>query len=280
MIAPHSFATMKRRSDPFQGDAMQAKWFIAILVPSLLGGCALFNSMVDRAMDAAGGKIGEAVGNQIGTSAASDIKAQIYSPEMIQSSALSLFTTLYYFGGYTFATKAYAPGQYTEWELTNDSKTTIFERAFLEKEANGREWWKVSEAHQDGSDGMAFEALLTPVRRDGTQQIVRMRAMMPGQKSFNEVPLSQESSWRLRPAMRVSSESMEGATLGWEPVKTPAGLFKARHVRYGLGETHLDWWLCDEVPGGVVKYDLPRSQDGQAAVMQLVKFGTVSPSQF
>jgi hypothetical protein len=53
---------------------------------------------------------------------------------------------------------------------------------------------------------------------------------------------------------KPTKESIEGATIGVEDVKTPAGSFKAKHVRFGQGGGTLDWWLDDTAVGGWVKF--------------------------
>jgi len=69
-----------------------------------------------------------------------------------------------------------------------------------------------------------------------------------------EVPLTEESVYV--PPAEVSDESIKGATVGREEVKTPAGTFTADHVVFmsSAGEGNIEWWITDKVPGGVVKY--------------------------
>lgn len=263
---------------------MKAGLFVALLVPSLLSGCSFLGRFVDQAMDSAGGKVGNAVGDQVGMAMSAQVKSHLqpYTAEMTQQAALGLFTSLYYFGGYAWATKAYKPGEYTQWETQDEDGVTLYEKAYLKREADGKEWWRVRQTPNGGSGELIFEALLAVPGANGAQQILRLRAQLPGQENVSEVPIAkgEQSKWQLRPAARLTADSVEGATLGWEPVKSKAGLFKARHVRYLFGGGHMDWWLCNDVPGGVVKFNAHASGngEGEAATLQLSKFGSGAKS--
>ena len=54
---------------------------------------------------------------------------------------------------------------------------------------------------------------------------------------------------------RLTRESMEGAIVGSETVRVPAGSYTAQHLRYGgMDAGTYEWWLVDDVPGGMVRY--------------------------
>ena len=256
---------------------MNTRLLLALTVasPLALGGCA---SLLDRVMDAAGDRagsmIGDAIGERVGQAVAGHtlVAMNQLTPELTQAYAMGVFMTLYYHGGYAWSGRAYQVGEYTQWQGHQMTQGDFFEKAFLKREADGSEWWRVRV--QDSSDGQmeeaVFEALFSKPDADGTQYIRRMRAKLPGQAAGAEVPISEANrqGWVLRPAARLTPESLEGATVGNEMVKVPAGGFASRHVRFMQGAGQIDWWLSDKVPGGLVKYTV-RGEDGEEASMQL-----------
>lgn len=261
---------------------MKCPLALAILLPSLLGGCSFFQSAIDQAEDVAGGKVGSAIGDRVGTAIAGKTVPAYdqMSPQMTQAYAMGLFASVFYYGGYSWTGRPYRPGEYTQW--SSDDKGTFFEKAFLKTEANGQEWWRVTTRDKDeeGKDAV-FEALFSKPDANAEQQIVRMRAKMPNETTASEVPITEEnkSGWVLRPSVRLRPESMQGATIGYETITVPAGSFRTRHVRFAQMGAHVDWWLSDDVPGGMVKYSVTGSDDEEHAVLQLAKTGKDAKSR-
>ncbi len=160
-----------------------------------------------------------------------------------------IFSYTFTAGGYWLGEEAYKEGEYTKfkWQPTDD-EPVIMEKAFLKRLDDGNEWWRVSWADNDG-DTWIYEALLSPTE----EKMIRLRARdVDGNEG--EVPLTEESVYV--PPAAVSDESIKGATVGREEVKTPAGTFTADHVVFmsSAGEGNIEWWITDKVPGGVVKY--------------------------
>lgn len=251
----------------------------ALTLPLLLGGCAsLLEQAMNSAGDRAGSVIGDAIGQRVGEAVAGQtmIAMNQLTPELTQAYAMGVFMTLYYHGGYAWNGKTYQVGDFTQWEGHDMTQGDLFEKAFLKREKDGSEWWRVRvEENQNGKkDEAVFEALFSKPAADGTQTIRRMRARLPGQKTGAEVPITEANrdGWVLRPSGRLTPESLKGATVGTEMVKVPAGGFSARHVRFAQGTGQIDWWLSDQVPGGLVKYAV-RNDDGDEATMQLKRHG-------
>lgn len=255
---------------------------ILLALPCALSGCSFISALVDQGLtsagDRAGNIIGEKVGNQVGRSFSTQMDAAY--PQLAQAYAMGLFSMLYYHGGYSWDAKPYKPGEYTQWQ-GNLEQGQFFEKAFLKREADGREWWRVrSVSTEDGNKEEAiFEALFSVPNADGVQKIVRMRAKLPDQTKGAEIPITKDnqSMWMLTPTARLTPESLQGATVGVEQIKVPAGSFKAKHVRYMHGASAMDWWLADNVPGGVVKYVVGDKDEKQT--VQLVKVGTGAKPQ-
>lgn len=153
-------------------------------------------------------------------------------------------------GGYWVGENAFEPGDYTvfEWVDSEDDTTVELEKALLRVEDDGREWWRVSWSDEEGA--WVYEGLLDPEE----ERMVRLRAKDP-EGNVDEVPITEDQTVYYAPA-EVTDESVEGATVGRETITTPAGTFDTRHVVYSsqTEEGRVEWWINDDVPGGVVKY--------------------------
>ncbi|MFW6138351.1 MAG: hypothetical protein ACOC7U_04175, partial [Spirochaetota bacterium] len=137
-------------------------------------------------------------------------------------------------------------GEYTIFEWKPEDGTTItMEKAYLKQTEEGRQWWRVSWTEE--KDTWIYEALLSPQE----ERLVRLRAR-DAEGNEGEVPVTEGTVYA--PPAKVSDESIEGASVGKETLTTPAGKFSTNHVVFMGGGGTVEWWLSEEVPGGVVKY--------------------------
>lgn len=199
-----------------------------------------------------------------------------------------LFGMMYSSGASAFD-GPYQPGQWTRWEMRGDGsdEKQIIERAFLATTEDGGEWWRIKtiNTYRDGNRAMADTVILEGLFKkigDGVQQIVRMRGKMPGDREPNEmmVPENMTTVSTLGTfGTRPTRESVAGATVGTESVRTPAGTFSARLVRFGGAGGRQEWWLTDQVPGGWVKYRASGGDGTEGGVMELIAHGTGAKSE-
>lgn len=231
---------------------------------ALITGLAAFGCVptLDGALDAAGRRagmgIGDAVGASIGDAAGRAIAARMpamWTPDLTGLYMNYLFTMAFHSGSYTFEGTDYAVGEWTRWRLLDPEgrgENPELERAFLHRRADGNEWWRVkyvSEA-EEGRDSIVVEALFDP--KSG--EFLRMRGKMPGEAEAREMPVEQGTYTYVEPR-KLTRESLEGAIVGTETVRVPAGSYSADHVRYGgMDYGVYEWWLDESVPGGLVKY--------------------------
>ena len=206
---------------------------------------------------------------------------------------ISQLFAVQYLSGATMFEIDYKPGEWTRWQITtadNEGESQITERAFLGKTSEGAEWWRmktISNYLEDGkvveADTVSLEALFKPTDEEGyMQQLVRMRGKLPGNAEPQEMMVPEQwSMWNMRGAfsMQPTKESIEGATVGVEDVKTPAGTFKAKHVRFGQGGGTIDWWLDDTAVGGWVKFAAMDNEKNPMYTMELVGKGTGAKSE-
>lgn len=180
---------------------------------------------------------------------------------------ISQLFAIQYLSGATMFESNYKPGEWTKWQIStsdNSDETQQTERAFLGKTTEGAEWWRLKTItnYKDGdkvaADTVTLEALFKPEPgNEQIQQLVRMRGKLPGNAEPQEMMVPQQwAMWNMNGAfqMKPTKESIEGATIGVESVKTPAGTFTAKHVRFGQGGGTMDWWLDETAVGGWVKF--------------------------
>ena len=200
---------------------------------------------------------------------------------------ISQFYAVQYLSGATMFEKDYAPGDWTRWTVktSDDDETMTVERAFLGKQADGGEWWRTKSVMTDGSeaDTISLEALFRPeAGNEYLQKLVRMRAKLPGSAEPQEMMVPEQwAMWNFMGSFsgKPTPESIEGATIGVEEVKTAAGTFRAKHIRFGQAGGTLDWWLDESSVGGWVKFQATGEGNEARYVMELVGKGTGAKSE-
>jgi hypothetical protein len=199
---------------------------------------------------------------------------------------ISQMFAMQYLSGATMFEKDYAVGEWTKWTMMDEGGEAIqsTERAFLGKTADGGEWWRMKTiTHGNDADTVTLEALFKPEEgNDGMQKLVRMRGKLPGNKEPQEMMVPEQwSTWNMMGSFsgRPTPESIAGATVGTEQVKTAAGTFSAKHVRFGQGGGTLNWWLDDSTTGGWVKFALLDDDNKPRYSMELTAKGTGAKSE-
>jgi hypothetical protein len=204
---------------------------------------------------------------------------------------ISQLFTIQYLSGAAMFEKDYKPGEWTKWSIVtaDDEDQQQTEKAFLGKTAEGAEWWRFKtittykEDDKTLADTIVLESLFKPEPgNEQMQKLVRMRGKFPGQAEAQEMMVPEQwGMWNLNGAMgmKPTKESVDGATVGVETVTTPAGTFKARHVRFGQGNGSIDWWLDDTAAGGWVKFVATDNEKNPQYTMQLIGKGVGAKSE-
>lgn len=236
--------------------------FLAGLILSFTGCSSVVNTAVDSTVNRAAERTGEVVGERIGEAAGAMIVARFPDTWTAQWTNLYtgyLFNIAFSAGNYSVAQDAYAPGEYTRWQmLENDEPTGAYiKRAFLARTDEGNEWWHVTYENAETDEAIVLEGLFSPDQ----EELLRLRGKFPGEEA-KEMPVEAGTYGYTQPRT-LSSESIEGATVGMESISVPAGTFEARHVRYGTPGATLEWWMDDSIPGSLVKY-LRRADNGSS----------------
>jgi hypothetical protein len=201
---------------------------------------------------------------------------------------ISQLFTVQYLSGATMFEKDYKPGEWTKWQVsTADTEDVqINERAFLGRQTDRGEWWRMKTIMTDKGAGTAdtvvMEALFRPdSSNEYVQTLVRMRARFPGNTEAQEMMVPEQwAMWNMAGTMpKPTKESVDGATVGTETVTTPAGTFRAKHVRFGGGGGTLDWWLDETSVGGWVKFAAIDNEKKPMYTMELLGKGVGAKSE-
>jgi hypothetical protein len=269
---------------------------IAIMIAVSVSGCGILfgggsrflGTTVDKAANVAGDKVGQKVGDTVGTAVAgyADASLRNLSPALMQMYVSSIFSSVFYAGGYSFEyNNEYKPGDWTKWKATGMEEGDEFQKAFLKKQDDGKEWWQIvtSSVREGNKEEVVLEALFSAPDEAGLRKLLRLRSLFPGDKEPAEVPVQENSAAWYHEPVKITEESLKAATKGTENITTPAGSFSADHVvyrdAYGIGE----WWITDKVAGGLVKYQVTNSQaeskEEQKYIVELTAYGTGSKSR-
>ena len=192
-----------------------------------------------------------------------------------------------YLSGATMFEKDYKPGEWTRWKVTtaNSDDVQTIERAFIGRQADGGEWWRMKTVLTSGdkADTIVMESLFRPdASNEYMQKLVRMRGKFPGNTEAQEMMVPEQyGMWNMTGAFgsKPTQESIDGATVGTESVTTPAGTFRAKHVRFGGGYGTLDWWIDDTAVGGWVKFSALDGEKKPTYTMELIGKGTGAKSE-
>ena len=248
-----------------------ARSSIMLATVVVVAGCgSVVSSAIDTAARRTGEGIGTAVGNRAGAAMGARLSAA-WGPHMMQFYTGYLFSLAFHSGSYAPAGEVYEPGEWTKWRIVQtgqEGPPPEFERAFIRREADGSEWWRVRYVvfGDDGSGQMKPDTILLEGKFSADRStLVRLRGKMPGDAQANEMPV-EEGTYGYSEPIPLTAESLQGATVGTENVSVPAGNFSARHVRYGAagGGGTTEWWLNDNVAGGMVKYSATSAQESTA----------------
>lgn len=225
----------------------------AIVLALSMTGCA---QVVGGIVDTTTRRVGEEIGERIAGALLADL-----GPRLIRSYTIGLMQLLFYQSGYDTALPDYEPGDYTVWESETSEFGQTMERAFLRRDDEGREWWRIEAYSLDPDTGEEFHVImegLFRVEEDGTRYIRRLRVKYPDSDEPEEVAITEDEAdrWVVR-AESLTEESMEGMRVGEEEIVVPAGTFQT--TRYQTDPNRFDgiettWWVTEEaVPGRVVK---------------------------
>lgn len=181
----------------------------------------------------------------------------------------AMFTYAFNVHGYWLGDKTYRPGEWTRWQVVSkdDKDRHEMEKAFLKREGDGKEWWRV--AYVEKSDGTTFEAQFAA----GPAEMLRLRGRLAAGEPPTEFPVTKGHVYE-KPKP-VAGENLKSAFVRKETITVQGGKFKCDYYVYSPTPSEVsEWWISDQVPGGIVKYLFREGKGAQPSYeMTLVKFG-------
>lgn len=242
-------------------------------------GCSVANRAIDTAMTRAGTAVGETVGNRVGAMLVAQFPSN-WTQQWMTLYVNYLFSVAFHSGSMTVVDDAYEPGEYTRWVFADgqqQSTPAVIERAYLSQTDDGHEWWKVKYINTEEEQELILEGLFDME----SGELLRLRAQFPGEEP-QELPVEQGTYSYVQP-IQLTEASLEGATVGSERITVPAGSFNTRHIRYGQADGTLEWWLNEDVPGGMVRYLVSSTESGgnsnESWVVELQSYGSNARSE-
>jgi hypothetical protein len=190
---------------------------------------------------------------------------------MVDTLAAPMFAYAFSAHGYWLGSDAYRPGEWTRWRVVvhagQEQWQHELEKAYLKKEPDGKEWWRVAYVDNDG--GAVFEALFT----SGLAEMIRLRGRVNPEAPPMEFPVT--SSRVYQKPKKIVGDELQRLFVRSESVTVPAGTFSCRYYVYSPTPSEiLEWWISDQVPGGIVKFVFREGKGAPPGVeMVLVKFG-------
>ena len=265
---------------------------LAIVLVSLavvsISGCGSTISAVGRLLDetveAAIGETVEEDTNEKQTSSGQTSTAQTASSGQRLFGGLSalenvmLFNVAYFqvlfLGGHDPSFDDFREGQGVTWEITggDESDESFFtaERALLIRNSDGTSWWFLG--YQSEEDALEYEVLMDDeyvplefVWRDADSGKTMRHTFDYGEE---DEPMTTEEE-----SVVYSDEFGDDYSRGTERITVRSGTYRAEHVAYEISDAETNarleyhWWLVDEVPGDLVKYEYRQFDDGEESMI-------------
>lgn len=261
---------------------MKSRWMAGLTVGVIglsVAGCntnQIASRIVGNAMATTEQRVGEEIGNRVASAVLKDL-----TPALMRQYTVGLMQMLFYQGGYNMEFAEYQPGEYTRWTAEDSEYGQEVTKAFLRREEDGKEWWRIESRATDESNDEEVELImeaLFELGEDGQRYVRRVRAKYPGEEEPREVPVHEDDAerWVVYSQGQLTEESMEGLLVGQENLETPAGNFSTQRyeMAHHQGSATMTWWVTDEgVPGGLVATEHRDGDDDVYQRMLLVGYG-------
>lgn len=147
-----------------------------------------------------------------------------------------------------------------------------FTRALLSQDGDGSRWWRYEFVIDE--ETLGFEA-----RVNADSEITLMRYLDPGTDEVITYEPEDGDLWRsFEEGDFLTAEELDELRTGTERITVPAGTFRTERIETSEDEYAFTWWLSDEVPGRVVRFqgtsDEAEGTDGE--LLEVLR-GVTSP---
>ncbi|MFP4112989.1 MAG: hypothetical protein ACOC2Y_00040 [Spirochaetota bacterium] len=196
-------------------------------------------------------KIGpaEEIGERIDLGAIDDMTGDV-----MYASFAALYWSSVALGGYLPSDDTFEDGDGIHFRHTfvddeGDVEEMEFTRALLHTNADGSQWWRF--VFYDEEETFAYEAL---VGEDDA--IERLRYADPETETVTTYTPDEPYLWQTYEDGEFwTSEDMDELRTGTERITVPAGTFRTDRLEASEEGYDYTWWISDEVPGRVVRYE-------------------------
>jgi len=190
----------------------------------------------------------------------------------------ALYWTSVALGGYMPSDDTFEVGDgirvwHRYWSDDEDDVEEIeFTRALLHENADGAKWWRFEFFVDD--EELPFEALV-----NSENEIEIMRFIDPATDEVGSFVPRDTSIWNAYEEEEFwSSEELSDMQVGTERVRVPAGTFQTERYESSEDEYTYTWWLSDEVPGRVVKFEgVSQQTENVSSELLEVNSGVTTP---
>lgn len=147
-----------------------------------------------------------------------------------------------------------------------------FTRALLSRAGDGSGWWRYEFEIDD--ETLGFEALV-----NADSRITLMRYLDPGTEDVITYEPEDGDLWRsFEEGDFLTADELDELRTGTERVTVPAGTFRAERIEGSEEGYTFVWWLTDEVPGRVVRFEGSSDEaEGTEGELLEVLRGVTSP---
>jgi hypothetical protein len=197
-----------------------------------------------------------------------------------------IYYQVFYAGGYGYGYESFEEGEGVVWNIrsTNDEEPLQIERALLKRNGDGSAWWLLKYSAQ-GEEPFLSEALI-----GSEYELQKFRYRDPETGDIREwIPEQEESVEEEADQDEYESEAdfyrggYEEYSRGFEDISVPAGTYRAEYfliedaytVENEDGESEsysvrYEWWISEQVPGEIVRYEWTDSSNESALIGELV----------
>lgn len=178
------------------------------------------------------------------------------SGDLMYVNFAALYLTTIAMGGYMPSDDTFEDGdgirfwhRYRDPEDTEDVEEMEFTRALLHTNDDGTKWWRFEFMVDD--EELPFEALIG--QEGGIRQLRYIDPATEGVVTYTPddpylwEDYEDDDFW--------TSEDLEDMRAGSERIRVPAGSFRTDRLEAEEEGYTYTWWLSDEVPGRVVKFE-------------------------
>ncbi|AHC14930.1 outer membrane protein [Salinispira pacifica] len=152
----------------------------------------------------------------------------------------------------------------TRWKIeTDDGELMTVSRGLLTRTGDGS--WNQLIWETEG-DRVLYEFFV-----DTRGDVTELRYRYPEGEQMVYYPRRNESYLEFEEDSRTLEDS-EYEFVGTESVRVEAGQYEARHYRYADDDGEHNYWISEEVPGGMVKYSFSHGEDLLQGELQAVGF--------